>query len=187
MGTVKYSPPQRISKEHIVENFDCGETSLNDWLKKRAVKNDLGDASRTYVVCCEKIVVAYYSLHLGCIQHSEAISLGARSLGDETSPGSHRKIKRNMPDPIPAIVLGRLAVDASHQGKGLARALIKDMFLRAIQVSDLAGTKAVLVKALNDKVIAFYQSFGFVPSKTDPLLLMKAIAEVRASFKESIF
>ena len=170
MGTVKYSSPQRISGEHIVENFDCGETSLNDWLKKRALKNDLGDASRTYVVCCDDKVVAYYSLHLGCIQHSEAV----------------RKIKRNMPDPIPAIVLGRLAVDASHQGKGLARALIKDMFLRAIQISDLAGTKAVLVKVLNDKVTAFYQSFGFVQSKTDPLLLMKAISEVRASFKESI-
>ena len=170
MGTVKYSPPQRISSEHILENFDCGEASLNDWLKKRAVKNDLGDASRTYVVCCDNTVVAYYSLHLGCIQHSEAV----------------RKIKRNMPDPIPAIVLGRLAVDELHQGKGLARALIKDMFLRAIQVSDLAGTKAVLVKALNDKVTDFYQSFGFVQSKTDSLLLMKAISEVRASFKESI-
>ena len=170
MGTIKYSPPKHISKEHILEKFDCGETSLNDWLKKRALKNDLGDASRTYVVCCENMVIAYYSLHLGCIQHSEAV----------------RKIKRNMPDPIPAIVLGRLAVDVNHQGKGLARALIKDMFLRAIQVSDLAGTKAVLVKALNDKVTHFYQSFGFVQSRTDSLLLMKAIAEVRASFKESI-
>lgn len=169
MGRVRYSPPQRINSEHILENFDCGETSLNDWLHKRALKNDLTDASRTYVVCCDKIVVAYYSLHLGCIQHSEAV----------------RKIKRNMPDPIPAIILGRLAVDVKHQGKGLARALIKDMFLRAIQVSDLAGTKAVLVKALNDEVIAFYQSFGFIPSKTDPLLLMKAISEVRASFDET--
>ena len=168
MGTVKYSPPQSISPEHILENFDCGETSLNDWLRKRALKNDLSDASRTYVVCSENVVVAYYSLHLGCIQNSQAV----------------RKIKRNMPDPIPAIVLGRLAVDRLHQGKGLARALIKDMFLRAIQVSDLAGTKAVLVKALNEKVTAFYQSFGFVQSKTDPFLLMKAIAEVRASLDQ---
>lgn len=166
MGTVNYSPPQRISQTHILESFDCGEISLNDWLQKRSLKNDLGDASRTYVVCCENTVVAYYSLHLGCIQHSEAV----------------RKIKRNMPNPIPAIVLGRLAVDVNHQGQGLARALIKDMFLRSLQVSDLAGNKAVLVKALNDKVAAFYQSFGFVPSKTDPLLLMKAISEVRASF-----
>ena len=89
-----------------------------------------------------------------------------------------------MPDPIPAIVLGRLAVDELDRGKGLARALIKDMFLRAIQVSDLAGTKAVLVKALSDKVTAFYRSFGFVLSKTDPLLLMKAIAEVKASLNQ---
>lgn len=168
MGTIKYSPPQRISSGHILENFDCGETSLNNWLKKRAFKNDVGDASRTYVVCCNNLVVAFYSLHLGAIQHSEAV----------------RKIKRNMPDPIPAIVLGRLAVDVNHQGQGLAKALMKDMFLRAIQVSDLAGTKAILVKALNDKVTAFYQSFGFVQSKSDSLLLMKAIAEVRASIDD---
>lgn len=165
MGKVTYSPPQRICSEHILENFDCGEEHLNDWLKKRALKNDVGDASRTYVVCCDNVVVAYYSLHLGAIQHIEAV----------------RKIKRNMPDPIPAIVLGRLAVDINHQGHGLAKALIKDMFLKAIQVSDLAGTKAVLVKALNQRVTTFYQSFGFVQSKTDPLLLMKAISEVRAS------
>ena len=79
MGTVKYSPPQRISPEHTIENFDCGESSLNDWLKKRALKNDVGDASRTYVVCCDNIVVAYYSLHLGCIQHSEAVSKKAQN------------------------------------------------------------------------------------------------------------
>ena len=169
MGTVKYSPPQRIQSEHILDNFNCGEPSLNDWLKERALKNDLDDASRTYVVCCENTVVAYYSLHLGSVQHSEAV----------------RKIKRNMPNPIPAIVLGRLAVDVNHQGKGLARALVKDIFLRAIQVSDLAGTKAILVKALNKNVVAFYSSFGFVQSKTDPLLLMKAISEVRASFDQA--
>lgn len=165
---MKYSSPQRITIDHIVKDFDCGESSLNDWLKKRALKNEQSDASRTYVVCCESAVVAYYALHLGEIRHVDAV----------------RNIKRNMPDPIPAIVLGRLAVDINHQGKGLAKGLMKDMFLRAIQVSDLAGTKAVLVKALNENVTAFYQSFGFVQSKTDPFLLMKAINEVRASFDE---
>jgi GNAT superfamily N-acetyltransferase len=170
LGTINYSPPQRIKPEHQLDDFDCNEPSLNDWLKKRALKNDLQDASRTYVVCCDDRVVAYYSLHLGCIKHSEAMG----------------KIKRNMPDPIPAIVLGRLAVDVLHQGKGIAKALIKDMFLRALQVSELAGTKAVLVKALNENVTLFYQSFGFVLSKTDPLLLMKAISEVRASLDEAM-
>ena len=165
MGVIEYSSPQRINPGHELDNFNCGESSLNDWLKKRALKNDITDASRTYVVCVSNTVVAYYSLHLGSILHSEAI----------------RKIKRNMPEPIPAIVLGRLAVDINHQGKGLARGLMKDMFLRAIKVSDLAGTKAILVKALNENVATFYQSFGFVQSKTDPLLLMKAISEVRAS------
>ncbi|MGL4883330.1 MAG: GNAT family N-acetyltransferase [Waterburya sp.] len=169
MGAVNYSPPQRIKPEHKLDDFDCLEPFLNDWLKKRALKNDLQDASRTYVVCYSDQIVAYYSLHLGCIKHSEAMG----------------KIKRNMPEPIPAIVLGRLAVDVNHQGKGIARALIKDMFLRALQVSELAGTKAVLVKALNEKVTLFYQSFGFIQSKTDPLLLMKAISEVRVSFEEA--
>ena len=167
MGNLKYSAPSRISSEDKIENFDCGEPSLNDWLKNRALKNELTDASRTYVVCYNDLVVAYYSLHLGAIQHNEAV----------------RKIKRKMPNPIPAIVLGRLAVDRSHQGEGLAKGLMKDIFLRAIQVAELAGTKAILVKALNEKVSIFYQSFGFVRSKTDPLLLMKSIAEVRASFQ----
>jgi GNAT superfamily N-acetyltransferase len=169
LGRVSYSLPQRIKPEHKLHDFDCQESSLNDWLKKRALKNDLQDASRTYVVCCGEQIIAYYSLHLGCIKHSEAMG----------------KIKRNMPDPIPAIVLGRLAVDVNHQGKGIAKALIKDMFLRALQVSELAGTKAVLVKALNENVTLFYQSFGFIQSKTDPLLLMKAISEVRSSFEEA--
>jgi GNAT superfamily N-acetyltransferase len=169
LGRVNYLPPQRIHPEHKLNDFDCQESSLNDWLKKRALKNDLQDASRTYVVCCGEQIVAYYSLHLGCIKHSEAMG----------------KIKRNMPEPIPAIVLGRLAVDVNHQGKGIATALIKDMFLRALQVSELAGTKAVLVKALNENVTLFYKSFGFIQSKTDPLLLMKAISEVRSSFEEA--
>lgn len=91
-----------------------------------------------------------------------------------------------MPNPIPAIILGRLAVDVNHQGKGLATALIKDVFLRAIQVSDLAGTKVVLVKALNSNVINFYTSFGFIQSKTDSLLLMKSISEIRASFENAM-
>lgn len=170
MGAINYSSPQRIKPEDKIDDFDCQESSLNNWLKKRALKNDLEDASRTYVVCCGDRVVAYYSLHLGCIKHSEALG----------------KIKRNLPDPIPAIVLGRLAVDINHQKQGIARALIKDMFLRSLQVADLAGTKAVLVKSLNEKVLSFYQSFGFIQSKTDPLLLMKAISEVRASFNEAM-
>jgi predicted N-acetyltransferase YhbS len=90
-----------------------------------------------------------------------------------------------MPDPIPAIILGRLAVDVNYQGKRIAKALIKDMFLRSLKVSDLALTKAILVKALNEKIVDFYRSFGFVRSKTDSLLLMKAISEVRASWNEA--
>jgi len=146
LGTLIYSPPQRICSEHIFDNFDCGKVSLNNWLITRALKNEVEDASRTYVVCCKNLVVAYYSLHLGVIHDSETV----------------RKIKCNMLKAIPAIVLGRLAVAVNHQGQGLAKALMKDIFLRAIQVSDLAGTEVVLVKALNNRAADFYQSFGFV-------------------------
>jgi GNAT superfamily N-acetyltransferase len=169
LGLNDCSPPQRLKPEHKFDDFDCQEQSLNDWLKNRAIKNDLADASRTYVVCCGDRVVAYYSTHLGSIEHSEVSA----------------KVKRNMPNPMPAFVLGRLAVDENYQKRGIGKALIKDMFLKALEVSERAGTKVVLVEALHENAMRFYESFGFVRSKTNPLLLMKLIAEVRASFEEA--
>ena len=90
------SAPIRLSSQHDLEPFDCGNPSLNDWLKRQAIKNELGGSSRTYVVCSERAVVGYYSLAAGAIIRDAA----------------PKTIQRNTPDPIPVMVLGRLAVDA---------------------------------------------------------------------------
>jgi len=107
---MKYTPPEPIQPTHDLESFDCGEISLNQWLKTRALNNETLGSSRTYVVCWENKVVGYYCLANGQVSHIEA-------------PG---KIKRNMPDPIPVVVMGRLAVDIHHQGKGIGMGMIKD-------------------------------------------------------------
>src|SRR5258707_7778339 len=95
-------PPEKLSAEHDAAEFDSTEPLLDDWLRRRALHNEASGASRTYVVCAGRKVAGYYSLAAGAIAHTSA-------------PG---RIKRNMPDPIPVIVLGRLAVDKAWQGKG---------------------------------------------------------------------
>lgn len=151
----------------IVADFNCGEVSLDNWLTEKALKNEVGNASRTYVVCVEDVVVAYYSLHTGSVQHAVVTA----------------KLKRNMPDPLPALVMGRLAVDIKHQGNNLAVDLIKEVYLKAIQASELVGIKVLLVNALNERIVSFYEKFGFIQSKTDPLLLFKSLAEIQVSYR----
>ncbi len=161
-----YSPPTKIAPTHETENFDSGQESLNTWLKKRALQNERNGASRTYVVCQNNQVVGYYSIATGSICHSEAIS----------------KAKRNMPDPIPAMILARLAVDINHQKKGLGVALLKDAVLRILQASEIAGIKVILVHALDDRAKAFYEKYGFRQSPINELILMVTLKDIKASF-----
>lgn len=134
---MKLQEPFPINEAVIMDGFCSEEHQLDEWLKRRALKNDQIMASRTFVVCSEdNKVMGYYSLAVGSILHTEALE----------------KIKRNMPDPIPVMILGRLAVDKSIQGKGIGSALVKDAILRTLQASKIAGIKAILVHALNDKL-----------------------------------
>jgi len=163
---MKYSPPQPLQPEHDLETFDCGNLALNDWLKKRAQKNEGQGASRTYVVCCENKVVAYYSLANGCVFHIDA----------------PRKIKRNMPNPIPAMILGRLAVDINHSGKGMGVSLVQDAVKRTLQASEIAGIRVILVHAIDEKARAFYQDkCGFKASPINNLTLMLLLKDVKAN------
>jgi len=164
---VNYSPPQPINSSFILADFNCGEVLLDNWLKHKALKNERNNASRTYVVCVDNVVVAYYSLHTGSIQHSVLSG----------------KFKRNMPNPIPALVMGRLAVDIKHQGVGLSTDLIREVYLKSLKAAEITGIAVLVVNALNLKVVGFYEKFGFVPSKSDPLLLIKSIAQIKASYK----
>jgi GNAT superfamily N-acetyltransferase len=164
-----YTAPIHLTGEHDTESFDCGEVSLNRWLRERALDSEVNGAARTYVVCLENKVVGYYCLSTGSIIRA-------------TAPG---KIRRNMPDPIPVLVLGRLAVDLNHQGKGIGKALIKDAVLRTLQASEIAGIRAILVHALDEKVKQFYEQCGFVPSPIYPLTLMLTLADAKKSFDVS--
>ena len=139
--------------------------SLDFWLKHRALKNQTTWASRTFVACDGSRVVAYYALA------SSAVTVDA-------APG---RFRRNMPDPIPVVVLGRLAVDQSLQGKGVGRALVRDAGLRVIQAADTIGIRGMIVHALSAEAKAFYERTGFEPSPLDPMTLMVTLTDLKAS------
>jgi GNAT superfamily N-acetyltransferase len=153
----KLSAPQPLLAEHRCEFFACGESSLDDWLRRRALLNQTTGASRTFVVTDESgQVLAYYALAAGAVSHQE-------------SPGA---IRRNMPDPVPVMVLARLAVDQRLQGQQVGGALLKDALQRAVSVAQNIGVRALLVHALNDRARQFYAHYGFVPSPANPMTLM---------------
>ncbi len=155
--------PRPIADTLDFESFDCGDATLNDWLQRRAIKNDSSGASRTFVVCEDNAVIGYYSLAVGAIAR------------EDTSG----KVHRNMPDPVPVMVLGRLAVDADWQGKGIGIGMLKDAIQRTIIVSEQAGIRALLVHALSDKARSFYQHWGFHESPTNDMTLMITLDEAR--------
>jgi len=158
----KWSMPAPLTAAHNVTAFESGESTLDYWLKPRALRNEGRGASRTYVVCDDHLVVAYYCLSTG-------------SVSSELAPG---RIRRNMPDPIPVMVLGRLAVDLAWQRRSLGKALLRDAILRTIQVSEVVGVKALLVHALSDQAVRFYEANGFYPSLTNPRTLFLPLSEV---------
>lgn len=152
--------PEKLRAEHDVSTFDCGEPVLNEWLRRRALQNQHSGASSTYVILNDMRVVGYYSLAAG-------------SVARETAPGG---VRRNAPDPVPVVVLGRLAVDRAFQGQRLGRALLRDAILRTMQAADIIGVRAILVHALTERAKRFYQDCGFVPSPINPLTLMITIS-----------
>jgi GNAT superfamily N-acetyltransferase len=156
--------PEPLASYHELEAFICGVESLESWLKRRALKNQLTGASRTFVVCEGHRVLAYYALA------SSAITLDAAT----------GRFRRNMPDPIPVVVLGRLAVDQSLQGKGIGRALVRDACQRLIQAADTIGIRGMIVHALSTDAQAFYTRVGFEPSPLDPMLLMVTLDDLKS-------
>jgi len=153
------SPPVLLSKEHLLADFSCGVASLDDWLKRRAYPNQVGGASRTYVVTEGQRVVGYYCL-----------ASGALALSDTPGP-----LRRNMPDPVPMGILGRLAVDRAFHGKGLGVALLQDAVIRTAQAGGIIGIRGLLVHAISAEAKAFYEYHGFLASPTQPMTLMLSL------------
>lgn len=164
MGELPFTivPPEPISSIHSLEDFDCGVLELNTWLQNRAIPNQETGASRTFVIHQEKKVIGYYSLSSG-------------ALGLRTAPG---RLRRNMPDPIPMIILGRLAVALEYHGYGLGRGLLKDSLLRTLQASHLIGIRGMIVHALNPESKSFYESFGFTPFPNETMTLYVLLKDI---------
>jgi GNAT superfamily N-acetyltransferase len=159
--TVEIGPPEKLSAEHDLSGFDSGEPTLDDWLRRRALQNEGTGASRTYVVRAGGRIAGYYTLAVGAIAHAQA-------------PG---RIRRNMPDPVPAMVLGRLAVDKAYQGSGIGTGLLRDAVLRTVQAADIAGIRVILVHAISTTAKRLYEKYGFVASPVDPLTVMITVGE----------
>lgn len=151
------SPPGPLGDGHRLEDFRCTAPELAKWLLERAGQNQASGASRCFVVCDEQQrVVGYYALAAGAVAHEQA-------------PG---RIRRNMPDSVPVIVLGRLAVHIDQQGLGIGRGLLKDAVLRTLQVREQVGARALLCHAIDDAAKAFYLRHGFIESPINAMTVM---------------
>jgi GNAT superfamily N-acetyltransferase len=164
---VPISRPEPLADAHELNDFFSGVASLDDWLKRRARANQVSGASRTFVVAVDHKVVGYYALASGAIAVASGVG----------------RFRRNMPDPIPVAVLGRLAVDRAQQGNGLGRALFRDCALRVAHAADTIGIRGIIVHAISDQAKAFYQALGFEASPAEPMTLMITLADVRQSLE----
>ncbi len=151
----KITAPEPIKTTNCLDDFDCGIQTLNQWLKHQALANESSGASRTFVVCENQLVIGFYALATGSIRRG--------------APG---RIKCRMPDPIPLMVLGRLAVDLHWQKKGVGSGLLKDAILRTLTVSQQAGIRALILHALSEQAKNFYLHYGFQESPFNQMTLL---------------
>jgi GNAT superfamily N-acetyltransferase len=157
--------PAPIADQHQIAGFNSGVPVIDGWLKRRTRANQVSGASRTFVICADDIVVGYYAIAAGGV--NAAVAAG--------------RFRRNMPEPIPVAVLGRLAVDRAYQIQGLGRALFRDCGLRVIQAAETIGIRGILVHAISEEAKRFYLAIGFSQSPLEPMTLMITLADLRES------
>ena len=151
------SAPSPLGDQHRLDDFQCTAPELTRWLLERARPNQASGASRCFVVCDgQQDVVGYYALAAGSVSHAHA-------------PG---RIRRNMPEPIPVIVLGRLAVHRGRVGQGIGQGLLKDAVQRTLRASEQIGARALLCHAIDDVAKAFYFKHGFIESPIHGMTVM---------------
>lgn len=164
---MKPQQPRPIAATDNTSDFDSGEESLNRYLFDRALTNHRADLARCYV-CVDADsdkVLGYYTLSAVAVEHADL-------------PG---RMRRNAPDPVPAVLIGRLAVHSKAQGAGLGRYLVRDAILSTLAAADRIGVRILLVHALHEQAAGFYQTLGFKRSPTDPLHLYLLLADARNS------
>ena len=164
------SPVEILDETHDVDAFECGKQALDHFLKRFALSKQRADSARTYVVCRRSAVIAYYSLAAGAVEHAEA--------PDRVGKGLARH-------PIPVMLLARLAVDRTQQGRGIGKALIKDALLRTAAAAEIVGVRALLVHARDEAARAWYEALEFEPSPTDPFHLFLLMKDLRKILDDS--
>lgn len=156
--------PQPLRSDHRCTEFSCGDSVLDEWLKRRAMANQMNGASRTFVVADkEHRVYGYYAMAAGAVTH----------------PLATGRVRRNIPDPVPVMVLARLAVDRRAQGIQLGGALLQDAVNRAVNVAQNTGVRALLVHALHERAKQFYEHYGFQASPADTLVLKLRLSHTK--------
>jgi predicted N-acetyltransferase YhbS len=160
---------EKLSREHILETFDCGQDDLNRWLIAHALQNQSASSTQTYVGVYGQAVVGFYSLSAGQIDYGDA-------------PERLRKgLARH---PIPVVLLARLAVNKNWQGKRVGRGLLRDAVTRTIRAADIVGIRAMAVHAKDDHASYYYEQFDFVSSPTDPWHMFALLKDLRKSLGE---
>jgi GNAT superfamily N-acetyltransferase len=155
---------EKLHRSHEVNEFDCGREALNRFLTRYALQNQQAGASQTYIAVAGHAVVGYYTLVFGQVEYAAA---------------PERMTKGLARHPVPIMLLGRLAVATSWQGKGIGAGLLKDAMQRTMQAADIAGIRAFAVHAKDDEARAFYEHFGFSPSPSDPYHLFRLLKDIR--------
>lgn len=155
---------EKLTRDHAVDDFDCGQEPLNRFLGRYAMPNQLANASQTYVGFADDAIVGFYTLVVGEVTHDDAPDRLARGLAHH---------------PIPLMLLARLAVDQRWQGQGIGSGLLKDALVRTLQAADIAGIRAFAVHAKDDNARTFYEHFDFIPSPTDPRHLFLLLKDAR--------
>jgi GNAT superfamily N-acetyltransferase len=155
---------EKLLRSHDVDEFDCGREALNRFLARYAFQNQQAGASQTYVALADDIVAGYYTLVVGQVEYAAA---------------TERLIKGLARYPVPIMLLARLAIATSWQGKGLGSGLLKDAMQRTLQAADIAGIRAFAVHAKDDEARAFYEHFGFTPLPSDPFHLFRLLKDIR--------
>lgn len=166
-GAGEIGAPEHLTPHHDLAAFDSGVAALDDWLKRHALTNEQTGGSRTYVVVEGRRVVGYYALATGGVARAAATG----------------RVRRNMPDPVPVMIIGRLAVDQAYQDRGLGAGLLRDAVLRTLQAGELGGIRAILVHAISEEAKRFHERHGFVASPIDPMTLMITIADAKRALR----
>jgi len=160
---VAYVGPELLAGDHVFEGFDCGKPALNQWLIRHALNNQASGKSRTWVVVeagSHDVVACYASATASILRSS-----------------TPKRMRRNQPDEMPAILLARMAVDSKHNRRGLGAALLKHFMLKAFEVAESVGVRVLLIHAKDDEAKRFYTHYGFLESPFDPLVLMMLLGD----------